>query len=533
MEQKILREWKPEWKTNVNDVLDKLGAEYQDSLVSSRKIRQEIVAKDDISNAFDGITYQKGASVIGMFEHWVGPETFRKGVKSYLTQYAFRNASAPEFLDAISSAGKKNVNAAFSSFLNQAGIPLVSVELDCKQASPTLHLEQQRFVPLGSKAPDQTWQIPMCVRYGSGLTGETACELMTQPKQDLVLKTSSCPAWVEGNDKALGYYDVDYKGGLLKSLAEGEVDKRLSAPERVDFMGDVLSLSNAGKVDEGDALAMVQTFSADPERHVVQTALRLALTVREHGVPDSLLPNYRRFLQKNFQARAREIGWTPKPGESNDVSLLRATLLRLMSTWGDDQQLAAQGKELADKWLKDHSAVNPNLVDSVLDTAAFYGDKAYFDALVDNLKTTTDRQERQSIIGSMSSFRDPAAINAAFDALLTGKVPFLEGARLLFLGQSSDATRKMPLDFLKTHYDQILAMAPTGGGFDMGGVLPYVGASYCDASSKAELRDYFEPKVGKLLGARRNLDQVLESIDGCIAQTAQQRPSIEAFLQKY
>ncbi len=68
MEQKLLAEWKPEWKTRVADVDSKLEAEREDSLMSARKIRQEIESKDDISNAFDDITYQKGAAVIGMFE---------------------------------------------------------------------------------------------------------------------------------------------------------------------------------------------------------------------------------------------------------------------------------------------------------------------------------------------------------------------------------------------------------------------------------------------------------------------------------
>jgi cytosol alanyl aminopeptidase len=79
MEQKIPAEWKPEWKTSLDDVQTLLGAERQDSLVSARKIRQEIVSKGDIDNAFDGITYDKGAAVIGMFERWMGPEEIPKG----------------------------------------------------------------------------------------------------------------------------------------------------------------------------------------------------------------------------------------------------------------------------------------------------------------------------------------------------------------------------------------------------------------------------------------------------------------------
>ncbi len=169
MEQKLVADWKPEWQTRVADVDSKLGAEVEDTLTSARKIRQEIKTKDDISNAFDGITYEKGAAVIGMFESWVGAPAFRKGVQSYLRKYAYRNADAPEFLAAIASVTNKSVTAPFSSFLNQAGVPLVSIALDCKGESPVLHLEQQRSLAVRAKlAQSQLWQIPVCVRYGGG-----------------------------------------------------------------------------------------------------------------------------------------------------------------------------------------------------------------------------------------------------------------------------------------------------------------------------------------------------------------------------
>ncbi|MGA8028089.1 MAG: M1 family metallopeptidase [Bryobacteraceae bacterium] len=533
-EQKILAEWKPEWKTRVEDVDSKLGAEGQDSLISARKIRQEIESKDDISNAFDSITYQKGAAVIGMFESWVGAAQFRKGVQDYLKQYAFRNATAPEFLDAVSSGSGKNITAAFSTFLNQAGVPLVSVALDCGAGTPALHLKQSRFLPLGSKgSTDQLWQIPVCVRYGTGDTGESECTMMTQPASDWTLKAKGCPAWVQANDNAIGYYRVDYQGGLLSALTKGDVEHRLNAPERVDFMGNAESLTDAGKLPAGDALGLVAIFHSDPERHVVQSALGLAVSLNEHLVPDELRANYQRFLLNNFQARAHELGWAPKPEESDDVRLLRPSLVRDVATYGGDQDLAKQGRELADKWFSDHNSVNPNMVNAVLGTAAYYGDKTLFERFLTELEKTKDRQERERIIGAMGSFRDPAAIQAGMDALLSGKIPFLEGVFLLFSGQNSDATRKMPFDFLKAHFDEIVSKRPTGGGFDFGSALPYVGASYCDEQSESDLKSFLEPRVDKFTGAPRVLKQVLEGIDVCIADKAAQEPSVVAFLQKY
>jgi alanyl aminopeptidase len=534
MSTKILAEWHPEWNSRVSAVQAKLGAEGQDSLISSRKIRQEIVSKDDISNAFDGITYQKGAAVIGMFENYMGADNFKRGIQAYMKHYSFKNATAGDFLDSISTAGKKNVTQAFSTFLNQAGVPLVALSLDCKKGAPVVHLEQQRYLPLGSKgSAEQTWQIPVCIRYGAGTTGETECTLLTQPSADWTLKASTCPTWIESNNNAEGYYRTDYKDGLLNNLVSDGVDQRLDAAERVDFMGNAEALLGGGKLSAADALNLVNTFHADPERQVVQSALGVALAPSRDLVPDSLLPNYQRFLLKNFQARAHELGWIEKPGESDEIRLLRPGLVRDIATTGGDKELAGQALEITTKWFESHNAVAPDIAGAVLGTAAYYGDKALFDKFLAAFKESKDRQERQRILGALTSFRDPAAIEAGYEAVLSGEVPFIQGAQLMFAGQGRESTRKLPFEFLKAHYDEIVAKRPQGGGSDFGARLPAVGASYCDPQSKQELEAFFAPRIDKFVGGPRSLHQTLERIDVCIAEKNAEQASIKAFLQNY
>jgi alanyl aminopeptidase len=533
MEQKLVAEWKPEWQTRVADVNSKLAEENEDSLTSARKIRQEIVTKDDIGNAFDDITYQKGAAVIGMFESYMGPAEFQKGVQSYLKQYAFQNSTAPEFLDAVSSAGHKNITQAFSTFLNQTGVPLVSVSLDCRQKRATLHLEQQRFVPLGLKTPaEQLWQIPVCVRYGTGDEGKKQCTLVTQGRQDWTLNAAGCPGWIQANDNAVGYYRVDYQGDLLADLMQGDVQKRLNAAERVDLMGNAEALSTAGKLPAGRALGLVEVFHDDPERYVMQRAFDIALFPAQHLVPENLESNYQRFIRKSFAARAHELGWEPKGDEPDDVRLLRPRLLRVVATFGGDRELAAQARTLTDRWFQDHSTLDPNLASDVLVTAAYYGDKALFERFMAELKKTKDRHERGRIIQALASFRDPAAIEAGKQALISGAIPLLEGARLLFAGAQFPATRKLPFEFLKAHYDEIVGER-TGGVFDLGSFLPRVGGSFCDTASEEELKNFFEPRLDKLAGAGHTLSEVQEEINACIASKAAEESSVADFLAKY
>ncbi len=535
MEQKFIADWKPEWKTRVRDVDAKLVAEREDSLISARRVRQPIESKDDINNAFDAITYDKGAAVIGMFERWIGPGEFQKGVQDYMKRYAFKATTSDDFLGAIGQAAHRDVSKAFSAFLDQPGVPVVSVRLACEPGGPaTLHLEQRRFVPLGSKgSADQVWQVPICIRYGNGDTGERACTLLTEPAAEWKLKANSCPAWVEANDDALGYYRVDYQGGLLQSLTQGAVDRRLTATERVDFMGNAQALSSAGKLPVADALGLVSTFHADSERHVVQTALDLALSPRSRLVPGELMPQYRRFLLQNFQARAHELGWVPTPGEPDDIRLLRPRLVQAVATWGGDQEFARRATELADKWLQDRQSVDPNMLDAVLGTAAFYGDKGLFNRFLANFKNTQDKQLRGQLVRAMGSFRDPAAIEAGMNALVAGDVPFTEGGGLLFAGLDEPSTRRRPFEFVKAHFDQIVARMPTGGTFDFGTALPHVGDSFCDEASRSELQAFFQPLVERFAGAPRTLNQVLERIDLCIAMKGAQQPGVVSFLRNF
>src|SRR5262249_10280168 len=123
MAAKIVDEWKPAWRGAITAVDERGKAMDADALVTARRIHQAIAKKTDIQAAFDGITYQKGASILRMFEASLGPEVFRKGVHAFLVEHAWGNATAADFVGALDKASGKDVSAQFSTFLDQAGLP--------------------------------------------------------------------------------------------------------------------------------------------------------------------------------------------------------------------------------------------------------------------------------------------------------------------------------------------------------------------------------------------------------------------------
>jgi alanyl aminopeptidase len=357
--------------------------------------------------------------------------------------------------------------------------------------------------------------------------------MMTDASVDWTLKrASACPAWLDANDAAKGYYRMDYRGDLLSALTRGDVVNRLRAAERVELMDNAQAMSDAGRLAAAEALEIAEVFHADPEREVLQRALRLATSIRE-AVADDLLPKYRRFLSKNFQSRARELGWVPRAGEAEDVRLLRPVLVSALATIAEDHDLANEAQALADRWFQNRGAVHPDVTAAVLRTAAYYGDTALFNRMLAEFKTTNDRQEQQQLLNAMTSFRDPAALEIGMRAVAAKEISLDDGFPMLLAGREFPATRKVAFQFVKAHFDEIMAGHPSMFGFDLGALLPHVGDGFCDAESRAELDAFFQPLTTKYVGAARELAKVLEGIDLCIARTAAQRPSVAAFLAKF
>jgi len=71
MAGKIVDELYPEWQWRVRRVAERARAMDADALASARRIRQPVESRNDLSNAFNSIAYEKGASVLAMFESWI------------------------------------------------------------------------------------------------------------------------------------------------------------------------------------------------------------------------------------------------------------------------------------------------------------------------------------------------------------------------------------------------------------------------------------------------------------------------------
>jgi alanyl aminopeptidase len=526
---RIIETWRPKWDAPVQRLQYRSWSLESDSLVSARRIRQPIENAGDILTAFDSITYGKGSAVLSMTEEWLGRDVFRRGIQRYLRQHAGGNATADDFLAALSAEAGQDVGKVLSTFLEQGGAPVVSATLDCSGKTPKVQLRQRRYLPLGSKGEAaRTWKVPLCVRYGVGATTGRACTVLETERAELPLpEAKACPDWLFPNAEGAGYYRTEVTGEALRKLLT-VADKRLTRSERVTMLGDSSALAKAGALPAGDALAMAARFAEDPDRQVVSASIDLLDVVDERMLSEPRRADYKRFLRETYGPRARKLGFTPRPGEDEDTRLLRPMLMSLAGRQGEDPKLVAESKKLAAKWLVDRKAISQDLTFTVLGMASANASAEFAPKFMEAWKKEPERKVRQQLLGALASTKDPQVARQVLPMVLDPANDAREVMWVMYGLSQEPATRELVYSFVKENYDALAARLPE----EFAGRMAMVGSAFCDAEHRKDVEAFFTPRNARTDGGPRMLAQVLEAMDLCIAQKEAQAASVEAFLTK-
>src|SRR2546428_1190515 len=109
-------------------------------------MRQKVLGATSLGQTANELTYNKGEAVLTMFEGWLGRDKFRAGVLEYLKAHEWKNAEGKDLWGALGHASGDNIDAAMSSFLDQAGVPIVSVQ---PLGGGRVRIAQRRFPTVG------------------------------------------------------------------------------------------------------------------------------------------------------------------------------------------------------------------------------------------------------------------------------------------------------------------------------------------------------------------------------------------------
>ncbi|MDN3578869.1 M1 family metallopeptidase [Chitinimonas viridis] len=520
MGDKITAEVMPQWQWDSSLQYSRAKAMRTDRLASARRVHQPILTNQDMGGAFDSITYDKGQTILAMFETWLGDAQFQAGVGRYMKRHAWSNAKGSDFIQAM-AGDQPEVAAAFRSFISQPGIPKVSVSLDCS-AAPTLKVSQQRFLPKGSMGTqDALWHIPLNIRTPAGQT-----RLLLKQGQDSVrLPDSRCPGWVQANAGGTGYYRVAYAPGLLhKLMTQGKP----SDNEMLADLDDAQALTESGDLPLADALSLAAYAAKHPRREVVEAAATLLKSAAPLVSPDQQRA-YAALWQQAFGERARQLGWLVKAGESDADNLLRASLLTQLADYGQDAPLRQEAGLLTRQWLAGKATLDVSVRGSILKTAALEGDRPLFDALQARVLQAVDRNEREEIYSALGNLREPSLAEAARGLLLNKQHDIREARRMLRTQNDNPELRKGALRFVMQAYKPLTQRLSKDGP----GNLPRDFNQFCGQDEARAVETFFGPLATRYNGGPNTLRQSLEAIRLCAVYRDTQQQSLAAYLATF
>jgi alanyl aminopeptidase len=527
---KTLRAVHPEFEAELQSAYATNGVMTADSLASARRIRQPIETTHDITNAFDGITYEKGAAVLTMLEHYIGGEPFRAGLHDFLVAHARGNATTDELIEALAKASGKQLAPLVSSFLEQPGVPVVSARLNCGAGHGRVELAQARWRPVGSTAPAEgSWTVPVCIRAGIGKRVEQVCTLLDAPAGAIELP--GCADWIMPNADAAGYYRATLAPEDLARLRDRGM-AQLSIVERVRFAQDLGAGFRSGALPGGDVLRAFEPLARDPHGAVALVPLSSLTWIDQFMVDGAERKALRGHIAKLYAPAVASLGWKPAATDKPWRRLFRASLLDFLALDVEDPAVLGEAARLGRRLLgvdrdrvRHPDAVPPDLANLVLEAAARTGGADVFDALVGELAQAEDAQLRQRLLNAIGGTRQPALIARALDLSLDPKLR--KNERLTTLGQllSATATRDVAWAWLTAHYDALTAMLPDR----FGGRLPAMYA-VCDPQRAEAVRAFFTPRVEQLTGGPRTLAQALETAQQCTARVEAQRDSVVRYV---
>ncbi len=522
MDMTITDSVEPSWRYRDRRVELANRAMLADETTTARAMRRPVMTREAVERSFDAdITYYKGASVIRMFEAFVGREAWRTFISHYLAAHAWGNATGDQFFAQMATDLGAQIATAFQTFVTQPGVPAISVVVKCAGHGATIALHQQQSLPAGAPATERQWHVPVCVRAGDGAFSTRTCVELDAAGVELPVQ--ACPTWVIAND-GNGYYrssvDPAIAAALLDPTSRVAKAARPTAAELTMLIADLRAMVERDELPIDKLLALAPTIAGASDPHVASWAEH-AIEPRAAWLDEPLYQASRRWRLRAFGKTARALGWRRASTDDDLREQLRRVIVPFVASV--DPSLANEAGALADRWIASHDGVADDLVDGALAVAAEHGDAARFERYLAAARAARTHEDRQRILTALASFRDPALVDRALALTLDHAFDLRDAYPIITSAVGIRENRDRVIAFLTRHLDELLAGLRSD---EASWLLGTVAEASCDRDHHDRLSAWLVPRAARIDGAAATVARGLERGETCIAALARELPGL-------
>jgi tricorn protease interacting factor F2/3 len=409
------------------------GAMERDSLKNTHPIQVKVDSPDEIEQIFDEISYGKGAHVLQMIDAYVGEGAFREGVRRYLTAHAYSNATGDDLWSAVEQASGKPMRRIISAWVQQAGFPVVTANLD----DGKLKLMQERLL-ISGKSDKATWPVPLTVEAN----GQRRSILMDNQATEIEAKGLRA---LRINLNRTGFYATD-----TKSVNHIIWRSQLSEYDRWGLIFDSFLFLVSGTMKFDEYLLALKRFEHEDEvlpAREISDQLQLLYTL----VPSKMIEvskRLHRHLLETFKSKLDE--------KSSILSGILASRLALI-----DPEYAAT---LAPQF-KDYEKVSPEMRSAV--AAAYAKSTNNIENILDEYRKSRSDEDRNKLLRSMTVFSDEKLVERTLNFAFGGEVKRQDRQFAVFGAAQNPHVSNMVWDWLKSKIGSLQELYRGTGFFSL------------------------------------------------------------------
>jgi puromycin-sensitive aminopeptidase len=524
----IVDAWQPDWKMWNDFQHYRSAALGMDALAQTHPIYTKVRSPAEATENFDLITYEKGASVVRMLERYLGPETFRAGVRQYIREHAEANTVAADLWEALSEASGQDVEPIVRAWIEEPGFPLLQLRRGTRAGKPVLRYKQERFRAdprSTSGGSEEPWPIPW-VGHAVDSSGARPVRALLVKRAGEV-KLGGAARFVYGNADEGGFFRPLHEDAELQAMAADK--QELGAVERMGLLGHQWAAVRSGRAALGGYLDLALAFADEAEPDVLltlQAPLGTTARMAERTLGPEAATALRDRIAASFGPAFEAAGWRAGAREGDEGRLRRAALLGLAGSVGQRPEILAAAREHCDAYLADRTSLEPNLADTVVALAARDGDAGLFERLLKASRKATSPQEQRRFQFAAGSFRDPQLVERAQALCLSDAIGTQDVAILLTRLLQNPAAAPSTWAFMKRRWTKLRRRMPPMLVTRPIEALPALGTR----AARREVAAFF--RANPVATGARAVKQTLEQFDLELAFAERAGPELSTWLRR-
>jgi aminopeptidase N len=523
MEGRATEHFHPEWNAALGAVGGREYAMNLDALSTTHPVVQHVETVEQASQAFDAITYQKGEAVIRMLESYVGHDAWRDGVGAYMKKHNHGNTVSDDLWNAVEASAGKPIKAIAHDFTLQPGIPLITVtDSVCAAGKTTLTLTQSEF---SKDAPDKkplTWRVPVTVKaLGDEKGGGGEAKTLVTGGKGTVTVEGCGPVVV--NAGQAGYFRTSYGSERFAAIARNFA--KLPSIDQLGVMSDVWSMGLAGYQPATDFLDLAKATPASADSQVLSkvAATYSAIDGYYEGMATERAA-FRKLAIAQLRPLLAKVGWAAKPGEADNMSILRADLIGALGGLGDADVVAEATRRFkADK--TDPSAVPGPLRKTIQGVVAKHADAATWDVIHVQAKAEKTPLVRAQLYALLAAAEDEALASKALDLALTTEPG--ETLSSTMISRVAANHPDMTFDWAIAHKDAVNDKVDNSARTRF---IPGLGATSSNPATAEKIKAWAAANLAE--GSRKEADKAAASVINRAKIRQQRLPAITAWVGK-